>query len=241
MKCAEFEKQIDFFIDDELSSSLANDVEQHLKECPACEKTFESLQTLRKLIRKDISVSSSSQLDGRVSEAFSRHHENKQKRNWRTFVFGQIVIPRPVFALALLMFTVFTGLAFQVGKMTAKDFGTESPLAETANLSPQMSERNLPSKTVNESENKTSDEPVIKFIEVPVVKEKIVTRIIYVNKQATKENTIKAGSAKSKPNNFPLNSSVNDNRYLTQVNLKQFQPVAEMKVKITKKDENNEK
>jgi hypothetical protein len=241
MKCAEFEKQIDFFIDDELGSSLANDVELHMKECPACKKTSESLQTLRKLIRKDISVSSSSQLDGRVLEAFSRHHENKQKKNWRAFVFGQIVIPRPAFALALLIFTVLTGLAFQVGKMTAKDVGTKTPIAETANLSPQMSEKNVSPNFVKESENKTSAAQVIKFIEVPVVKEKIITRYVFVNKQATKENTIKAGSAKLKPNNFPLNSSVNENRYLTQVDLKQFQPVAEMKVKITKKDENNEK
>jgi hypothetical protein len=76
---------------------------------------------------------------------------------------------------------------------------------------------------------------------VPVVKEKIVTRVVYVNKQPGKENSIKAGSAKSKPDNFALNSSVNENRYSTQVNLKKFQPIAEMKVKITKKGENYEK
>jgi hypothetical protein len=76
---------------------------------------------------------------------------------------------------------------------------------------------------------------------VPVVKEKIVTRVVYINKRPSKENSIKDSSTKSKPENFALNSSVSENKYSTQVNLKEFQPVAEMKIKITKKDENNEK
>ncbi len=47
MKCNEVEKHIDSFIDDELSPSLAGKVEFHLKECRACEETFDSLQALR--------------------------------------------------------------------------------------------------------------------------------------------------------------------------------------------------
>jgi hypothetical protein len=241
MKCTEAEKQIDSFIDNELNPSLADKVELHLEECRGCEETFKSLQALRRIIRKDIFVAASSQLDERVSEAFSRHHENKQKKNWRAVVFGQIVISKPAFATALLLFAVFTGLAFQFGKMTATDVRLEMPITETVNPPPQISEPNLFSKSATEFEDKTSDAPVIKFIEVPVVKEKIVTRVVYVNKQPGKENSIKAGSAKSKPDNFALNSSVNENRYSTQVNLKKFQPIAEMKVKITKKGENYEK
>ena len=241
MKCSEFEKQINFYIDDELSASLDDKVELHLKECRACKETLENLQAVRQLIKKDISVPVSSQFDKRVLEAFSHHHENKQKKDWRTFVFGQIVIPKPVSALALLMFAVFTGVAFQAGKMTVKDVGTETPVAETANLSSQMFKTNLPSNSVKGHENKTIETQVIKYIEVPVVKEKIVTRFVYVNKQPGKEGNIKIGSTKSKSENFVLNSSVNENRYLTQVNLKEFQPVAEMKAKITKKDENYEK
>ncbi len=241
MKCTEAEKQIDSFIDDELNLSLGDKVELHLKECRACEETFESLQALRQILGKEISVLNSSRLDGRVMKEFSSHHENKQKKNWRAVVFGQIVISKPAFATALLLFAVFTGLAFQFGKMTATDVRLEMPITETVNLPPQISEPNLFSKSATEFEDKTSDAPVIKFIEVPVVKEKIVTRVVYVNKQPGKENSIKAGSAKSKPDNFALNSSVNENRYSTQVNLKEFQPVAQMKVKITKKDENYEK
>jgi hypothetical protein len=115
------------------------------------------------------------------------------------------------------------------------------PTTETANLPPQASEMRLPSKSADEYANKTSGEQIVKFIEVPVVKEKVITRVIYVNKQPSKETLIKTDSSKSKAHSVALNSSVNDNRYLTQINLKQFQPVAEMKVKITKKDENNEK
>ena len=240
MKCTEAEKQIDSFIDDELSPSLGDKVELHLKECHGCEETFDNLQTLRRTIRKDISVPDSSLLDGRVLKAFSLHHGNKQKKNWRAVVFGQIVIPKPAFALALLLFAVFIGLAFQFGKMAATDIGLEMPVAENINLLPQMSETNFSTKLNGEFEDKISNAPIIKFIEVPVVKEKIVTRVIYVNKTIDKTD-VKADSTKVKSNNPALNSSVNENRYSTQVDLKQFQPVAEMKTKITKKDENYEK
>lgn len=241
MKCSEVKQQIDFFIDDELNQSLGDKVEQHLMECPSCDETFECLQAFRRIIRKDISVPDSARLDGRVLEAFSQHQENKQRKNWRTFGFGQIVIPKPALALALLTFAVFTGLAFQLGKLAGTDVRIEMPTTETANLPPQASETQLPSKSVDETANKTAGEQLIKFIEVPVVKEKIITRVVYINKQSATENTIKSAPAKSKANNFALNSSVNENRFLTQVNLKQFQPVAEMKVKIIKKDENYEK
>ena len=241
MKCVEIEKQIDSFIDDELSPSLAGKVEFHLEECRTCEEAFESLLALRQILGKDISVPASGKLDGRVMEAFAQHYENKQKKKWRAVIFGQIVIPKPAFALALLLFAVFTGLAFQFGKMTATDIRLEMPIAETATQPPQISEANLLSESAKEFEAKTSDAPVIKFIEVPVFKEKIVTRVVYVNKLPGKENSIKAGSAKSKPDDFALNSSVNENRYSTQVNLKDFKPVAEMKTQIIKKDENYEK
>lgn len=241
MKCDEIEKQIDSYIDDELNELFGDKVEQHLKACRACEKTFVNLRTVRRIIRKDISVPAASRLDGRVLKTFSRHHENQQKKKWRAVVFGQISIPKPAFALALLTFAAFTGLAFQLGKISATDVRLEMPTIAAVNPLTPISESNSAAKTVEESENKTSDAQVIKFIAVPVVKEKIVTRVIYINQQPVKENNLKADSAKSQPNNFPLNSSVNENRYLTQVNLKEFQPVAEMKVKITKKDENYEK
>jgi hypothetical protein len=240
MKCTEAEKQIDSFIDDELSPSLADKVELHLKECRCCKETFDNLQTLRRTIRKDISVPDSSLLDGRVLKAFSLHHGNKQKKNWRAVVFGQIVISKPAFATALLLFAVFTGLAFQFGKMTATDVRLNMPVAENINLLPQMSETNFSTKLNGEFENKIPNAPIIKFIEVPVVKEKIVTRIVYVYKTIDKTD-FKADSTKVKSNNLALNSSVNENRYSTQVDLKQFQPVAEMKTKITKKDANYEK
>jgi len=240
MKCVELEKQIDSFIDDELSPSLRNKVEFHLKECRLCGETLKRLQALRGILRKDISVSASSQLDGRVMEAFSRQHAEKGQTKWWAVLAGQVVIPKPAAALALLMFAVFTGLAFQLGKMAATDIRSVLPITETGNQSPATSEPNLPSESVKEFEDKAVNASVIKFIEVPVIKEKIVTRVVYVNK-SLKETDSKVRSAKSKPGSFALNSSVNENRFSTQVNLKEFQPVAEIKTQIIKKDENYEK
>ncbi len=240
MKCVEVEKHIDSFIDDELSPLHRRNVEFHLKKCPVCEETFESLKALRRIVGKEISVSASSQLDGRVMQAFSQHYSKKPKKSWWAVVFGQIVIPKPALAFALLTFAAFTGLAFQLGKMTATDVRLEMPITETVNLPTQISEPNLSSKFVQETEDKIFNAPIIKFIEVPIIKEKVVTRVVYVNK-SLKENSIKVNSIKPKADNFALNSSVNENRYSTQVNLKEFQPVAEIKTKIIKKDEYYEK
>ncbi len=240
MKCVEIKKQIDSFIDNELNPSLRNEVEFHLKGCPFCEETLQELQTVGAILKKDISVPAFSRLDGRVLKAFSRHHAEKSKPKWWTVFYGQFIIPKPIVALALLTFAVFTGLAFQLGKTTAIDIRSELPVAETVNLPAQTSELNLSSKFDEESKAKTSDAPIIKFIEVPIVKEKIVTRVVYVTKPR-KNIAIESRSAESKPNNFALNSSVNENRYSTQVNLMEFKPVAEMKTQIIKKDENYEK
>lgn len=202
MKCVEVEKHIDSFIDNELSPIRGREVDFHLKECPDCKETFESLQTLRRIVGKEISVSASSQLDGRVMQAFSRHYSKGSKKSWWAVVFGQIVFPKPALALALLTFAAFTGLAFQLGKMSATDIRMEMPVAETVNLSPQISEPNLPSKFAQETKDKIFNAPIIKFIEVPIIKEKIVTRVVYVDKPL-KENGIKVNSIKPKADILP--------------------------------------
>ncbi len=78
--------------------------------------------------------------------------------------------------------------------MAATDIRLNMPVAENINLLPQMSETNF--STINgEFENKIPNAPIIKFIEVPVVKEKIVTRIVYVYKTIDKTD-FKADSTK---------------------------------------------
>jgi anti-sigma factor RsiW len=155
MKCTEIEKQINSFLDEELSPSLTDKIEMHLKECHACEETFESLQTLRQILGKDISIPVWSKLDGRVMQAFARHHETKQRKDWLAVIFGQIVVPKPAFAVALLLFALFNGLAFQFGRMTAAKTQSNVPVAETAYQSSQKSEPVVFSKLIEESKNNT--------------------------------------------------------------------------------------
>ena len=80
--------------------------------------------------------------------------------------------------------------------------------------------------------------PVIqeKIVKVPVIKEKVVIKTVYVN--GNKENEIR--STVPAKNGFALKNSVEDNGYLTQTNLKGFQPVSEFKLKISKKEKENE-
>ncbi len=238
MKCSEVEQQINSFIDDELETPLAGKVGFHLKQCRACSETFDNLRALRGILKRNITVADSSRLDANVMKAFALYSTNNQKKNWRNVIFGRFVISKPAAAFALLAFAVFTGFAFQLGKMSATDVRVEMPFMKMVNLAPEASEPNLPSE-FGERFERTSVAPVIKFIKVPIFKEKIVTRIVYANKEPRNDTNFK--SIKTSPANFALNSSINENRYATQVNLKEFQPVGEMKAKIIKKDENNEK
>ncbi|NNF00101.1 MAG: hypothetical protein HKN25_13855, partial [Pyrinomonadaceae bacterium] len=86
-------------------------------------------------------------------------------------------------------------------------------------------------------ETKLVEIPVIKekIVKIPVVKEKIVTRTVYVYRSS--RQTRSDLRSVSKQNNVDLNSSINDKEFLTQTDLLNFQPVSEIKPKITKQEE----
>ncbi len=100
-------------------------------------------------------------------------------------------------------------------------------------------------RTPAEIETKTVfvEVPVVKFVEVPIVKEKIVTRTIYV-----REPVQNIQRAKAKMPNSPKSSitpsystTVAENGYFTDVNLRGFEPSAEMNTKIIKEVKKDEK
>jgi hypothetical protein len=80
----------------------------------------------------------------------------------------------------------------------------------------------------------------IKAVEVPVVRERVVSRIVYREK---KPATASSSKSKSAPESMSLAlaSGENSQGYFTDTNLAGFQPNAEMNFKVIKKADKNEK
>lgn len=80
----------------------------------------------------------------------------------------------------------------------------------------------------------------IKTVEVPVVQEKVVQRIVYRARE-----TAMASQAKPLPApesiSLAIGSEENSQSYFTDTNLKGFQPNSEMKLKVIKKADGDEK
>src|SRR4051812_14252068 len=137
MKCVEVEQQIASLLDGEQSSFYRKQIENHLETCHSCGEHLEKLQSVSGLLKNSLPVSASSGLDARVMEAFHQHQNSRRKQNkpvgiWAA-LFGQLVIPKPVFALSLLALAVLTGSAFQLGRMTAPTAQSQLPPTEIVN------------------------------------------------------------------------------------------------------------
>ncbi len=241
MKCIEVEKNLDAFFDGEISQP--KEIAAHLENCVSCQTIFENLGTMRRTLKQNFTVSAPSLLGVNMLSAFQNHHEAKRREKVETKQstekVGWFGIPRFAFAAALILFTLGIISAFQIGKMS---------VGERMVLVPQNQENlltNESAKDKNPVQIKYVEVPVVqeKIVKVPVVREKIFTRIIYknINVEDTKKNDVKSGFPSSgKAENSAVSSRLKDNRYSTQVNLKNFQIVSDLKPKIIK-GENNEK
>jgi hypothetical protein len=78
-------------------------------------------------------------------------------------------------------------------------------------------------------------------VEVPVIKEKIVMRTIYLRQPKINKNEKSKFSDVLRQSDLPLSSVVANNGYFTDVSLKGFQPSAEINAKIIKGVKEDEK
>lgn len=234
MQCIEVEKWIEQFVDDELGFLFKKEVESHINECRSCERNLMGIQKVRGLLKHSLPVvSPSAQMDARVFEAFNRRHK-KNKANlplvWWNKIFGGFAITKPAFALSAIVFAFGLGLAFQVGRITATDVNLTLDLRE---LSSPPSKIAIPVELEEESE--------IQAEETPVIRERVITRVVYVDGQKNKEIKVKNRSPKKHSDNFSLNNTVADDGYLTHANLEGFKPASEIKSTVIKGDKTGAK
>jgi hypothetical protein len=164
---------------------------------------------------------------------------------WRRALSAELRVPLPVAACAALaLLSAFFVLAART-RTTAQSAAAQSTNADV----------------------RTNDAPAVKIVELPVERERVVTRIVYVEKNAPRAEA-QQSSAQSKsmrqrettrreavtqPNSnrearevrtaFESGSKSTDEptSYFTRVDMADFQPADEMKIRIVKRGKADEK
>lgn len=231
MNCVETKNNIEALLDGELDDIARDEIEHHLWICPACLELKERMTTFSSLLQMSDIPAPSAQLDKRVMESFKTH--NASESLWQRWVFGGFIVPKPIFASLLLLMLGSTWLAFQMGKISSTEILMTAPSIVLNEIPIQNAETKI--QTV--------------AVEVPVIKEKTVTRIVYVREP---KNTINEKNEKNTTNekgksgvlvrtNAPqFSSTVTDKGFFTDVSLRGFEPSAEISAKIIKEVKENE-
>lgn len=242
MKCIDVKENLDALLDGEAGILNEREIENHLETCGSCRVEFENLSAIGGILKNNLAISAPTILDEKVFSGFDSFHAEKPKPTKEKI--GWFGIPRFAFAAALLLFAIGITSAFQLGKMSASKISVVLPeVAESKDVN-QVAEVNDANQI---EDNLKTEKPIIKIIEVPVIKEKIVevpvikekviTRTVYIekNRKTEKENKILPNSTTN--NDVAMESSIKENGYVTQTDLKGFQPVSQVKIKITRKEE----
>ena len=233
MNCEKVSLFIEEFYDGELDSRLQSRIKQHLAACPSCSADFEMLVRIdRQLEKSSAPPAASATLERKLTEAFRRRDEKALKSPawWRRAFVGSVSIPKPALGAAALA-SALAGVALGVGLSTrGVSSGVGPPaLGAKASASPPVGPAPLP-PVVNEG---------AKVIEAPVVRERVVTRVVYVERRggesAARRWTGVDKAAKFTKRDDPTPSAggaVEGGEYVTRANLSGFQPVAELKTRI---------
>lgn len=236
MKCVDVEKYSEDFIENSLDFAARQKFERHLEECFSCRKAINQIQESGVLLKKASLISLSPHFDAKMMRAYNSHFEKQPTASFRATLFNTFSISKPALSMAILTLIAFSALAFQLGKMSARN---------TANLLTDNSSNE--EKTIVKVVENRIEVPVIKTVEVPVYKEKIVSRIVYRNREIIKAVQIADNpESKFQETDFNARSAAftyvqNGDENFTPINLKNFQPVSEMRIEIIKRGKDNDK
>jgi hypothetical protein len=230
MECLDVKKQFDSFYDNELTDENRFEIQSHLNFCESCRNEFESLKSVGILLKKELPVYASNELDAKVLAAFNQRH--KKESSWNLpAIFSGFMIPRPVLAFGILTLLAFTGVAFLVGRMSASTTQIVVNNPSSGNETPKNVENNnLP---IVKEVVKYVEVPTTKYVPIPVEKEKIVTRTVY--------RTIEKHQRGKPLTQVARNTVIKTQNDSNQLDLKDFQPTIDLNPQILKKGETNEK
>lgn len=137
---------------------------------------------------------------------------------WRRLLAARLPIPVPIAAALVIGLIVSSALALKSASTTQTIATPATPIES------------------------------VKIVEVPVVQEKIVTRTIYVEKKRTAERSTRQQSSPALARTAEMNNATaihsnpaEETGFFTRANLKGFQPADEMKIRVIKRNNTDEK
>lgn len=245
MNCEKASLLIEELHDGELAGQVENHVKEHIAACLFCSVKFEEACKLDGLLNRASAAPLPSPLfDQKLMHAFKAKHQREEKRYawWNRLFSGSINIPKPAFAALSILIAAAFITANIMWKRSA------SPAIAAAEFSVETAPNLLPPVSPEVIER-------TKIVEVPVVKEQIVTRVVYVERKSTSakknqnQSSVPARNILSKnlPNlpfreaNLAAKAPEAVNKYITRVSLDGFQPTEEPKVRVIREETANEK
>jgi hypothetical protein len=140
---------------------------------------------------------------------------------WRRALRAELRVPLPIAACAVVALASLLAFAARSSTRPAQTRpAAESEAATAVNVAPE-----------------------VKVVEVPVVRERVVTRVVYVEKKARGVDGLElaaAGAGGPEEGARPRGAGAASS-YFTRVDMEDFQPADEMKIKIVRRGKADEK
>lgn len=245
MNCEKAKALVEAFHDEALGKDETAEMEEHLAQCSSCRRKRAQLSALSNLIQRNCVPDPSEVLKQNLLQAFMAHHNKSSKSLiwWRQIFTGSVNVPKPIFAAALIVIAVILATASLISRNAANTSSTKTILsAQDPGISVPLESAEIIKQT--------------KIVEIPVVKERIVTHVVYVEQKKrtprifvqnrtfnTARNDVHRNYRNSNPNE-PLPNmigSVANNRYFTQIDLAGFQPTKGMNARVIQQVKIDEK
>jgi hypothetical protein len=227
MNCNKAKENIGALIDGELGLERATDLERHIEMCEECSEAKDLTLSLSTILRASSVPGPSSHLRARINESFELHHLD-QPGFWQRLGFGSLLVQKPIFASLVILALAGFWLSYQIGKVNSDVVLMSAPTEE-------KSERVTDVATV-ENTGKTI------YVEVPVIREKTVFRTVYLTRPSRFEQTTAKRTSVLSEGALPAFSSTSTTRGISNdLDLSGYQPPAEMKARIIKEINNDER
>lgn len=148
------------------------------------------------------------------------HAQEGRAPLWKRIFTSSLPVPVPVAAAVALVVLVITSV-----------LALRSSSAETT-TTPATSSFNAPA--------------LLKIVEVPVATERVVTRVVYVERKGHEKTQMRArenllASSKVSPSVKPPRAGEEQSGFITRVNLEGFEPTSEVKIRMLTRSNEGEK
>lgn len=204
------------------------------RPAPDAERDFPADAPLRELLRAWEAPRASARSRERLLADFRAHA--RRAPLWRRALRAELRVPLPVAACAL------------VALLSLLAFAARSARTQPASASETMSA--VAAQRSDAASVQASDAVAatnIRVVEVPLVRERVVTRVVYVEKKerrdagARPDAALAAEREKSARDGEQTSGAGAASSYFTRVDMEDFRPADEMKIRIVRKGKGDEK